>query len=165
MKPVGFPIACFPSFCLYRPGQHQLCPARFEAYFQEADKLLREQGVIIDRIHFEVILTQMLQVVEITDPDDTTFLAGEWVRRRALREANQTIGARGKQPASGRTVLLGADKATQWAVRTGEGFLSTGGRSQHLLPRLALCGVKDRLRGLEANVLLGKRIPAGAEHR
>lgn len=133
-------------------------------WIEEVDKVFREQGVVIDRVHFEVILSQMLQTVEVEDPGDTAFLTGEWVSKRALRRANRNVEAQGQRPASGRTVLLSADEAVVQAVQAGEGFLSTGGRSFDILPRLALSGAEDPLRGLEANVILGKRIPAGTGH-
>ena len=45
----------------------------------EVQEVYRLQGVKINDKHIEVIVRQMLQKVEILDPGDTTFLAGEQV--------------------------------------------------------------------------------------
>jgi DNA-directed RNA polymerase subunit beta' len=47
----------------------------------EIQDVYRLQGVKINDKHIEVIVRQMLQKVEITDPGDTTLLAGEQVDR------------------------------------------------------------------------------------
>ena len=47
----------------------------------EIQDVYRLQGVKINDKHIEVIVRQMLQKVEISDPGDTTFLAGEQVDR------------------------------------------------------------------------------------
>ena len=59
----------------------------------EIQDVYRLQGVKINDKHIEVIVRQMLQKVEILDPGDTTFLAGEQVDRtefdRGERQAEQ----------------------------------------------------------------------------
>jgi DNA-directed RNA polymerase subunit beta' len=50
----------------------------------EIQDVYRLQGVKINDKHIEVIVRQMLQKVEILDPGDTTFLAGEQVDRTAF---------------------------------------------------------------------------------
>src|SRR5690606_31165016 len=47
----------------------------------EIQEVYRLQGVKINDKHIEVIVRQMLQKVEITDPGETTFLTGEQVDR------------------------------------------------------------------------------------
>ncbi|MEK9646357.1 MAG: DNA-directed RNA polymerase subunit beta', partial [Alphaproteobacteria bacterium] len=47
----------------------------------EIQEVYRLQGVKINDKHIEVIVRQMLQKVEITDPGETTFLTGELVDR------------------------------------------------------------------------------------
>ena len=54
----------------------------------EIQEVYRLQGVKINDKHIEVIVRQMLQKVEITDPGDTTFLAGEQVDRTEFEEEN-----------------------------------------------------------------------------
>ena len=62
----------------------------------EIQDVYRLQGVKINDKHIEVIVRQMLQKVEILDPGDTTFLAGEQVDR-------MEFDARERQAAGGRT--------------------------------------------------------------
>ena len=132
------------------------------AYWSDqVDALFREKGVHIEPVHYQVILSEMLRTVEIEDPGDTDFIAGEWVGKRAMRKTNRATVRSGGKPATARTVLLGADEAVARAPLQGEGFLNAGGRSIHTVTRLSLMGAEDRLQGLEANVLLGRLIPAG----
>ena len=49
---------------------------------KEVQDVYRLQGVKINDKHIEVIVRQMMQKVEITDPGQTTFLAGEQVEKR-----------------------------------------------------------------------------------
>ena len=54
----------------------------------EIQEVYRLQGVKINDKHIEVIVRQMLQKVEILEPGDTTFLAGEQVDRAEFEEEN-----------------------------------------------------------------------------
>ena len=54
----------------------------------EIQEVYRLQGVMINDKHIEVIVRQMLQKVDITDPGDTDFLSGEQVDLQELDEAN-----------------------------------------------------------------------------
>ena len=51
---------------------------------KEVQDVYRLQGVKINDKHIEVIVRQMMQKVEITDPGQTTFLAGEQVSEKSL---------------------------------------------------------------------------------
>ena len=59
------------------------------------------QGVKINDKHIEVIVRQMLQKVEITDPGDTTYLAGEQVDRLELEAENEVRLKAEERPADG----------------------------------------------------------------
>src|ERR1700712_280894 len=78
----------------------------------EIQEVYRLQGVSINDKHIEVIVRQMLQKVEITDPGDTDFLNGEQVDRTELTEVNEKLLAEGKKPVQGVPVLLGITKAS-----------------------------------------------------
>jgi DNA-directed RNA polymerase subunit beta' len=54
-------------------------------------EVYRLQGVKINDKHIEVIVRQMMQKVEITDPGDTRFLEGEAVTRLNFNEENDWI--------------------------------------------------------------------------
>ena len=57
----------------------------------EIQDVYRLQGVKINDKHIEVIVRQMLQKVEIDDPGETTYLAGETVDRLEYEEVNKKV--------------------------------------------------------------------------
>ncbi|TGY89545.1 DNA-directed RNA polymerase subunit beta', partial [Marinicauda pacifica] len=72
----------------------------------------RLQGVPINDKHIEVIVRQMLQKMEVGDPGDTHFLAGEHVDKVEFLETNEKLVNEKKKPATGEPVLLGITKAS-----------------------------------------------------
>ena len=57
----------------------------------EIQEVYRLQGVRINDKHIEVIVRQMLQKVEIEDPGETTFLAGEQIDRSEFEHENAKV--------------------------------------------------------------------------
>ncbi len=57
----------------------------------EIQDVYRLQGVKINDKHIEVIVRQMLQKVEILEPGDTTFLAGEQIDRTEFDQINAKL--------------------------------------------------------------------------
>ena len=57
----------------------------------EIQEVYRLQGVKINDKHIEVIVSQMMQKVEILDAGDTGFLQGQVVDKWAFREENDNI--------------------------------------------------------------------------
>lgn len=125
----------------------------------EIQEVYRLQGVTINDKHIEVIVRQMLQKVEITDPGDSEFLTGEQVDRFDLNEANQALIEEKKQPAEGNPVLLGITKAS---LQT-RSFISAASfqETTRVLTEAAVNGKSDNLEGLKENVIVGSLIPAG----
>ena len=78
----------------------------------EIQDVYRLQGVKINDKHIEVIVRQMLQKVEIDDPGETTFLAGEQVDRDEFEHANNKAAAENYRPATAKAVLQGITKAS-----------------------------------------------------
>ena len=112
--------------------------------------------------HIEVIVRQMLQKIEITDPGTTTLLKGEHVDLLELEEANASVRRSRKQDqreASGVPVLLGITKAS---LQT-RSFISAASfqETTRVLTEAALQGKVDTLEGLKENVIVGRLIPAG----
>jgi hypothetical protein len=69
----------------------------------EIQEVYRLQGVLINDKHIEVIVRQMLQKVEITDPGLRVSLSGEHVDRSSFDDANERlVEADGRKPASER---------------------------------------------------------------
>ncbi|MDO9460680.1 MAG: DNA-directed RNA polymerase subunit beta', partial [Alphaproteobacteria bacterium] len=79
---------------------------------QEIQEVYRLQGVPINDKHIEVIVRQMLQKAEVTNPGETTLLKGEQIDRLELDEINEKVVAEGRQPAEAVPVLLGITKAS-----------------------------------------------------
>jgi DNA-directed RNA polymerase subunit beta' len=126
---------------------------------KEIQDVYRLQGVKINDKHIEVIIRQMLRKVEITDPGDTQYLVGEEVERSRILEENEALEQEGKRPAIFQPVLLGITKAS---LAT-ESFISAASfqETTRVLTDAAVRGLRDDLRGLKENVIVGRLIPAG----
>ena len=125
----------------------------------EIQEVYRLQGVNINDKHIEVIVRQMLQKVDISDPGETDFLPGEQVDQTELEAANERMVAEGKRIASGTPVLLGITKAS---LQT-RSFISAASfqETTRVLTEAAVNGKIDSLEGLKENVIVGRLIPAG----
>ncbi|MEC8282378.1 MAG: DNA-directed RNA polymerase subunit beta', partial [Pseudomonadota bacterium] len=78
----------------------------------EIQEVYRLQGVKINDKHIEVIVRQMLQKVEISDPGDTTFLVGEQIDRDEFNAVNEKALGEDLRPARAIPVLQGITKAS-----------------------------------------------------
>ena len=125
----------------------------------EIQQVYRLQGVGINDKHIEVIIRQMLQKVEITEPGETTFLGGEQVDREEYEEVNAKTIAEGFKPAQCIAVLQGITKAS---LQT-RSFISAASfqETTRVLTEASIAGKVDRLVGLKENVIVGRLIPAG----
>ncbi len=130
-----------------------------EYLVQEVQAVYRLQGVAINDKHIEVIVSQMLKKVEITDAGSTTFLVGEQVDRDVFEAENQKIIAEGGEPAKADDILLGITKAS---LQT-KSFISAASfqETTRVLTEAAVEGKVDTLTGLKENVIVGRLIPAG----
>jgi len=126
---------------------------------REIQDVYRLQGVKINDKHIEVIIRQMLRKVEIVEPGDAGFLRGEQMDRARVLEANDRLAPEGKLPAIADPLLLGITKAS---LAT-ESFISAASfqETTRVLTEAAVRGLKDDLRGLKENVIVGRLIPAG----
>ena len=126
---------------------------------REIQDVYRLQGVKINDKHIEVIIRQMLRKTEVVSIGETALLRGEQLdRSRALDINDRTRGA-GKQVAALQPLLLGITKAS---LAT-ESFISAASfqETTRVLTEAAVRGLKDDLRGLKENVIVGRLIPAG----
>ena len=126
---------------------------------KEIQNVYRVQGVKINDKHIEVIVRQMLRKVEIIDPGETLFIKGEQVERTRALEENDRAQAENRQPAHWKPMLLGITKAS---LAT-ESFISAASfqETTRVLTEAAVRGLRDDLRGLKENVIVGRLIPAG----
>jgi len=125
----------------------------------EVQKVYRMQGVEIGDKHVEVMVRQMLRKVRVSDAGDTDVLPGTLLDVHQFTDANQKALLEGKQPATGRPVLLGITKAS---LET-DSFLSAASfqETTRVLTDAAIKGKRDELLGLKENVIIGKLVPAG----
>ncbi|MBL8835055.1 MAG: DNA-directed RNA polymerase subunit beta', partial [Alphaproteobacteria bacterium] len=125
----------------------------------EIQEVYRLQGVKINDKHIEVIVRQMLQKVEIENPGDTTFLAGEQVDRDEFEQVNAKAAAEDLRIATAKPVLQGITKAS---LQT-RSFISAASfqETTRVLTEAAVNGKVDSLIGLKENVIVGRLIPAG----
>ncbi len=124
----------------------------------EIQDVYRLQGVKINDKHIEVIVRQMLQKVEILEPGDTTYLAGEQVDRMEFDREMAKL-APDDRPAVAMPVLQGITKAS---LQT-HSFISAASfqETTRVLTEAATAGKVDTLMGLKENVIVGRLIPAG----
>ena len=125
----------------------------------EIQDVYRLQGVKINDKHIEVIVRQMLQKVEITEPGDTTYLTGEQVDRIEWEQENAKRLKADERPAAAMPVLQGITKAS---LQT-QSFISAASfqETTRVLTEAATAGKVDTLNGLKENVIVGRLIPAG----
>jgi len=126
---------------------------------KEIQDVYRLQGVKINDKHIEVIIRQMMRKVDILEPNATRFIKGEQVERTRLFEENDRVRAEGGVPATYQPMLLGITKAS---LAT-ESFISAASfqETTRVLTEAAVRGLRDDLRGLKENVIVGRLIPGG----
>jgi DNA-directed RNA polymerase subunit beta' len=146
------------------PNPHDIL--RLQGVKPLADYLVREiqdvyrlQGVKINDKHIEVIIRQMLRKVIVAKPGDSNFLRGEQIDKARGLEVGDDLAAKGKEPITVDPILLGITKAS---LAT-ESFISAASfqETTRVLTEAAVRGLKDDLRGLKENVIVGRLIPAG----
>ncbi|KMY46107.1 DNA-directed RNA polymerase subunit beta' [Bacillus sp. FJAT-27916] len=130
-----------------------------EYLLKEVQKVYRMQGVEIGDKHVEVMVRQMLKKIRVIDAGETDVLPGTLLDIHQFTQANREALLKGKNPATGRPVLLGITKAS---LET-DSFLSAASfqETTRVLTDAAIKGKRDELLGLKENVIIGKLIPAG----
>jgi len=126
---------------------------------REIQDVYRLQGVKINDKHIEVIVRQMLRKIEVLDAGDSPLLRGEQMDRGRLLDVIAKQKAEGKHQSTWEPLLLGITKAS---LAT-ESFISAASfqETTRVLTEAAVRGLKDDLRGLKENVIVGRLIPAG----
>ncbi|MFH1837222.1 MAG: DNA-directed RNA polymerase subunit beta', partial [Candidatus Omnitrophota bacterium] len=137
-----------------------------EYLLNEVQEVYRLQGVQINDKHIEIIISQMLRNVKITDPGDTKFLEGDKVDKNTFRDENKNALKKKKMLASAEPMLQGITKASL----TTESFISAASfqETTRVLTEAAAAGKVDELTGLKENIIMGHLIPAGTgydDHR
>jgi len=125
-------------------------------------------GEMVDRFKFRMENEKLSKSVIISNPGDSELSEGDIVLKSELASVNEEVEeqggerAKGKKPkpANATTLLLGITKASL----SSESFISSASfqETTKVLTEAALGGVRDELRGLKENVILGHLIPAGS---
>ena len=134
-----------------------------EYLVKEVQDVYRLQGVPINDKHIEVIIRQMMRVVEIDNPGDTSLLNKDQINRSELLEINEKIQAEDLKPATYRPLLMGITKASLATTS----FISAASfqETTRVLTEAAVKGSVDKLRGLKENVVVGRLVPAGTGYK
>ncbi|HEY3486673.1 MAG TPA: DNA-directed RNA polymerase subunit beta', partial [Gammaproteobacteria bacterium] len=130
-----------------------------EYLVKEIQDVYRLQGVKINDKHIEVITRQMLRKIEIEEVSESKFLRGEQVDRARVLDENDRLRQLGKEEVKYRNILLGITKASLVT----ESFISAASfqETTRVLTEASVRGMRDDLRGLKENVIVGRLIPAG----
>ena len=130
-----------------------------EYLLNEVQEVYRLQGVQINDKHIEIIISQMLRNVKITDSGDTRFLEGDKIDKTTFRDENKRVLKKKKKLASAEPMLQGITKASL----TTESFISAASfqETTRVLTEAAAAGKVDNLCGLKENIIMGHLIPAG----
>jgi len=125
----------------------------------EVQGVYRGQGVNIADKHIEVILSQMLRQVNITDSGDTKFVSGDMISKKRFIAENERIMRMGGEPALAEPVLLGITRAavTSDSIISSASFQET----TKVLTEAAISSKIDMLTDLKENVVIGRTIPVG----
>jgi DNA-directed RNA polymerase subunit beta' len=120
---------------------------------REIQDVYRLQGVKINDKHIEVIIRQMLRKVIVATPGESKYLRGEQIDKARFFEEEEQLLAQGKTPLTIDPVLLGITKAS---LAT-ESFISAASfqETTRVLTEAAVRGLRDDLRGLKENVIVG----------
>ncbi len=126
---------------------------------KEIQKVYRLQGVGINDKHVEIIISQMLKFIHITDTGGTNLIAGELVAYSRFVEENIKAINNEKETSSAIPILMGIKEVS---LKT-ESFLSAASfqETSKVLADATVRGKIDRLTGIKENVIVGKLIPAG----
>jgi len=131
---------------------------------KEIQSVYKSQGVTINDKHLEVVIRKMSEKVRISEPGDSSLLPGEYISIHALNKLNQELEEAGKSPARGTRIILGISRT---AILT-ESWLSAAS-FEETANVLAAASINERpnidyLRGLKANVIIGRLIPTVEAH-
>ena len=122
-------------------------------------RIYAAQGQNISPQHLEVIVRQMFSRVQIDDPGDSTFIAGDIMSKALVVETNKQLVADGKAEIQFTQLLLGITKVSIYS----DSFLSAASfqDTTRVLISAATSGRVDHLKGLKENVIIGRKIPVG----
>ena len=125
----------------------------------EITKIYELQGEPVSHKHIEVIIKQMFSRRKIKDPGETKFSQGDIIPQGDLALENEAQKVADKEEAKAEPLLLGITEVSL----SRKSFLSSASfqHTTRMLIQNSLRGIKDELKGLKENVIIGRLIPAG----
>ena len=133
--------------------------ALVEYMVNEIQAVYRLQGVEINDKHIEIIITKMLQKVEITDSGNTMLFVGEKIDQHDFEKINQDTIKKDLVPAKAKTLIQSITKAS---LQT-RSFIAAASfqETTRVLIEAAIKGKKDKLKGLKESIIVGGLPPVG----
>ncbi|CAC13718.1 DNA-DIRECTED RNA POLYMERASE BETA' CHAIN (TRANSCRIPTASE BETA' CHAIN) (RNA POLYMERASE BETA' SUBUNIT) [Mycoplasmopsis pulmonis] len=135
-------------------------PRKVQSYLlKEIQKIYRMQGIAINDKYIEIIISQMLSKIEISEPGDSDFIIGSLVNNLDFYNTNNELLEKGLEPAKGKVVIHGAKRIPLLS----NSFLAAASyqESAKILVNSSISSQQDFLVGVKENIILGKKIPAG----
>ncbi|WP_027121114.1 DNA-directed RNA polymerase subunit beta' [Mycoplasma leonicaptivi] len=126
---------------------------------KEIQRLYRLQGITIADKYIEIIISQMLSKIIISDPGDSHFFSSALVDTYVYQRENAKLISEGKRPAYGKVKISGAKSIPLLS----SSFLSAASfqETAKILVNSSVGKRVDLLEGLKENIILGQKIPAG----
>src|SRR3989339_547855 len=126
---------------------------------KDVQAIYTSQGQKLNDKHIEIIVRQMFSRVNVSDAGDTDLLPGEIIEKSQFMIENAKIKESGGQLAKAQELFLGITKISL----STQSFLSSASfqETARVLINAAVTGKVDQLGGLEGNINIGRRIPAG----
>ncbi|NUU96364.1 DNA-directed RNA polymerase subunit beta' [Marinitoga sp. 1135] len=119
----------------------------FDYLLKEIKKIYAEQGVEIHDKHFEIIIKQMFNKVEITYAGDTDFMPKDLVNLKTVEKVNKQIYEANKKVEENREMAIGKKLAEKIIVKVDEENETIGEIgdtvTEELLNRIIAAGIKE----------------------
>ena len=130
---------------------------------EEAERILRFQGVDVNDKHFELLARRIYSSTQIEVSGDTCLIPGEVVDNELLKSENTAAESAGGKPATGKPAVRGASEAAANSSSViGSAAIND---SQRVLTLAALAGARDDLDNALERIVVGLAPHYHSEHK
>ncbi len=129
---------------------------RFNNYFIETvQEIYKEQGVNINSKHIEMILRQMTNIINISDPGDSTLSINNNYSWQDFARINRYVNLLGGRLAVGRRKIIGVTKS---CMNKSSIFIINSIINGSIKPviKAILSGIDYRVTNIKDRIILGK---------
>jgi DNA-directed RNA polymerase subunit beta' len=145
--------------------------AKRELLFQVQDIFI-SQGVDVYDKNFELLIREIFNFVQVEEANDTVFINGSYVRFNTFKEENEKAIARGERPATA-VCYPGSEPESYKNISSPVGIVQIPQYSDSWISSMSSApmrvsliesstlGKVDNLNSINANVIVGRRIPVG----